>query len=447
MSIWQSILNLYNSNTCITTFTADMISLPTPSHRNAYYLILHLLVISILFSKAGISICIGLLLCLSLFRISRADSWWLHPNRAFLSAFRMNPHKWLYLSLMLLYGLTLLSGANSENTADWLHFVKIKAPYLLLPIICLNHPPIERKMYRSLLLTLILCVLISSVGVMSYYAIHMLESNEQISSGKSLDTPLTHVKFSVLLAMSIISASALALQNKLIWSRHWRLPLYIIIGFLFVTIHVLSARTGLLTLYAVGGPMLLVYFWKQKRYRLIALVSLMALSAPFIAYHTIPSFYHKYHYMKHDLQMMKEGKADNYSDGERLRSISIGLTLWKENPLLGTGIGDLRDRCEQEYTEHYPLSTKKIMPHNQYVMYLAAYGLLGLVLFLLCFAYPITRSASWQNPHLIGLFFILLIYGLVEKPLDEYVFITVHALWFSLGISVADSQDESLAHS
>lgn len=419
------------------TFSDNIIKSPALSHRNVYYLILHLLIIFIFFSKAGISICIGILFLLSLFRISNSHGIRIIPNRSFIRALHKNSQKWLYISMMLLFGLTVISGLHSDNTTSWLHFIKLKLPYLLMPIIFVNHPPIEKHIYRSLLLTLILSVFISSIGVMSYYALDMWKINEQISLGKSLMTPLTHVKFSVLLAMSIISAVALAIENKSIWSRHWRRPLYIVSAFLFVTIHILSARTGLLSLYVVGVPMLLGYLGMRRYYKSIVVVSLLALSAPFIAYYNIPSFYNKYHYMKHDLQMIREQKGDNYSDGERLRSILIGLKLWREHPLFGTGIGDLRDLCDQEYRQHYPQSTKQILPHNQYVMYLAGYGIIGLLIFMICLCCPITLTLLRQNPHFMSLFFILLLYGLVEKPFDEYVFIVIHSFFFCLAFSLS----------
>ena len=412
-----------------------MISLTSLSHRNIYYFILHVLVLSLLFSKAGISICLVLLFGLSLFRISHADGLRIYINKEFFRSIKNADQRLLYLSLMFIFGLTIISGVNSENITAWLHFVRIKLPYLILPLIFLNHPPVAAKIYRSLLLTLIASVFLSSLWVIGHYLLNTAGLIEQISSGKSLLTPLTHVKYSVLLSLSIISAICLAIEKKVIWSRYWTVPLYLIAAFLIITIHVLSARTGLLALYAVGGVMLILYLIKLQHYKMIILITMIGLSAPIIAYHTIPSFYHKYHYMKHDIQMIKEGKADNYSDGERLRSINIGLSLWKENPLIGTGIGDLRDLCNLEYQNQYPKSTKKILPHNQYVMYLSGYGLLGLFIFLLLFCYPLFHKALWSDPYFISLFFILMIYGLVEKPLDEYVFITIHSLLFCLAFS------------
>jgi len=326
--------------------------------------------------------------------------------------------------------ITCFSGINSENVPEWIHFLQIKAPYLLLPIIFCNHPALATKVYHQLYFNLIITMALSSVIVLGYYFADHAAITDSLGYGKSLWTPLSHVKFSVLLAISAIASIILSqkIENKK----------YIFISiaiFLIVTIHILAVRSGLVILYLVGGLLLLKRLWSNRQVKeLFATVCLLFI-IPVIAYFTIPSIYQKVHYVKYDLKMIQEGNTANYSDGERIRSLKIGLDIIKNQSIFGTGIGDIRDVSNQYYREWFPDSQKKILPHNQYILAWASYGLVGLIIFLSCFFSPLIGMKIDSNILLYSLILTLFIYGLVEKPLDEYVFVSVHALFICAALS------------
>lgn len=400
------------------------------AHRHLYYAALHGLVWSILFSKAGVSISIVILVLLSIFRVQSISPVRVYINKAFFSAKTYRESNKYYLCIVGLFLLTGLSYFNSENTAEWFHFIKLKTPLLLLPIVFINHRTLDKQVYHQLYLSLIAAISISSIWVLVNYFVDWTAITDSMGYGKSIETPLSHVKYSVLMALACMACAILSQVKR--FNKWFLLALA---AYLFICLHVLAVRSGLVVLYLVGGFLLLYYYWVTGRKSMIVCVLIAALLVPIVAYHTIPSVYHKVHYVKHDLKMIQQGNTANYSDGERIRSLQIGWDMIKKNPVLGTGIGDVRDIVNDYYAEWYPDSSKKILPHNQYILVWASYGIVGLLIFLGCILGLLYRRSIRLEPLFYCLILTVLIYGLVEKPLDEYVFVAVFALFSCAGIS------------
>jgi len=400
------------------------------SHRHFFFAALHLLIWSILFSKAGISISIVILIFLSIIRIKSVNPLKLYLNKAFFSIKTYQAKHWGLYGLVGFFVLTCLSGLNSENTQQWIHFLNIKSPYILIPIVFCNHPNVLTKNYHQLYISLITVVCLSSLFVLGYYFIDYAHVTDSLGFGKSLWTPLSHVKFSILLALSAIASFILSQRIQ-----HRQTVLRCIGIFLILSLHILAVRSGLVVLYFVGGLLLLYHLWNEQQTKQFLLVILLLILGPITAYFTIPSVYHKVHYVKHDLKMIQQGQTANYSDGERVRSLQIGVDIIKKNPFFGTGIGDIRDVSDQYYSDWFPDSQKKILPHNQYVLAWASLGIIGLIFFTVCLLSPLIGLHFNDQTLLYSLIFSLLVYGLVEKPMDEYVFVSVHALFVCAGLS------------
>ena len=87
------------------------------------------------------------------------------------------------------------------------------------------------------------------------------------------------------------------------------------------------------------------------------------------------------------------------SDSRRLGSILAGIELTKEYPLLGVGMGDVRDKTDEWLTENYPdLKELGLMPHNQFLWITTAFGWLGFSWFMMAILFPIFMKNGWQDP-------------------------------------------------
>jgi len=87
-------------------------------------------------------------------------------------------------------------------------------------------------------------------------------------------------------------------------------------------------------------------------------------------------------------------KGFDYSNSSLiLRYISIKTTfdIIKDNLCLGLGLGDFRNKLQDQYRKNKTNlpPKKRITPHNQLITFLAAFGILGLIIILFAFIYPI----------------------------------------------------------
>ncbi len=142
--------------------------------------------------------------------------------------------------------------------------------------------------------------------------------------------------------------------------------------------------------------------------------------------------------MRHDIKVFIDGTGHHlYSDNLRLTSISHGLTLIDENPMLGVGIGDIEyemGRYYQALNPDIPLELRT-PPVNQFIFSFTAFGLVGGFLFFTFLFYPLRYHTQLRDE------FVLIIYGItfgsfigdysIELQLGKVAFVTLAtlALW------------------
>jgi O-antigen ligase len=108
-------------------------------------------------------------------------------------------------------------------------------------------------------------------------------------------------------------------------------------------------------------------------------------------YFLVPSLHNKANYMVRDINQFVTGKSvNNYSDGNRLLSMKIGVQVGLKDPLFGVGSGDVQDAMGVVYKNEYPDIDKRnrLIPHNQFVYIFTALGIIGLLVFSICLVYP-----------------------------------------------------------
>lgn len=332
-----------------------------------------------------------------------------------------------YSGLVLVFGIIALSGINSEDSGAWLNQIKLKLPFLILPIAFYILKPVDNKTHRWVHLGLIGVILLSSFQVIGNFVLDFEAISSGINKGKSIPTPIDHIHYSIILAYATVSCFVLGvLESK----RKWQVLLILIGVFLFGYCHFLSVRTGLALCYAGIGVTLLWYVIAKKKYIIGLSISALIVVLPFIAYHTIKPFHNKVQYMMWDIEQYQKGNGKNYSDSERLMSYEIAIDLIKDAPVIGHGIGDLRPLTTQKHKEKYGVKEKYIYPHNQYLYILTAVGILGALLFFFGLFCPILFATD-RNIFLVLIFIMLALSFLVENTIQRAV-ITAFFLFFIL---------------
>ena len=325
----------------------------------------------------------------------------------------------IVLTLMFFYPLT--SFFYSEDLTQFWTLIRIRIPFLLFVLPFLFIPPISKNTYTKIHYVLIVGMTFSCLLVLINYVLDYEVINSALSRGKTIPTPIHHIRFSLLVSL----AASIGIYYILEYYR--RKPLQIkwwIFGstvFLIISLHILSVRSGLLVFYSSSLFLLLRYMYLQKQIvKGVILISILFL-LPMIAFYTVPSFKNKIDYMQWDLQMLRSGNLGEYSDSQRFRSLYIGMKIACENPVFGVGGGDLRKTVGKMFSARYGIKDKKIKPHNQLVSIFASTGILGLVILLFSFFLPFFYKDNYSRPQLIVFGIVFFLSFLVENTIDGAV--------------------------
>tara|TARA_R110000737_G_scaffold276741_1_gene283534 strand:+ start:335 stop:1354 length:1020 start_codon:yes stop_codon:yes gene_type:complete len=336
--------------------------------------------------------------------------------------------------------MILTSGINSEDNGAWLHQVRLKLPFLVLPVAFYILKPIPEKSHRWIHYGLIGVLLASSFQVIANYFLDYEAISNGINRGKSIPTPIDHIHYSVILAYATVSCFVLGILEPI---KKWKIILFFMGLFLFGYCHFLSVRTGLGSCYAGIGVALIWYVISKKKYLIGLSVAALIVILPFVAYHTIKPFHNKVQYMMWDIEQYQKGNGKNYSDSERLMSYEIAIELIKDAPMVGHGIGDLRPLTTQKHKEKYGKKEKYIYPHNQYLFILTAVGTIGALIFFFGLFCPLFFAED-RNIFLILIFVMMMLSFLVENTIQRAV-ITAFFLFFillNLGVKFGSVQEK-----
>lgn len=261
----------------------------------------------------------------------------------------------------------------------------IKTPLFLLPLAFAGPVHFSKKQWEWLAFVFIFLITGASVWSMFHYVNNASAVNEGYLRAKTLIAPLEndHVRFSWMISVAVLLSGWLCIsKQKERGTAFWILAL--LTGWLIIFLHILAARTGLLSFYI----MLVVFFlWVvikkiKVKYSIVLLISILAL--PFIAYQTLPTFHNRVKYFLYDFEYFKK---TNYlpgaNDAVRIISLKAGWNVMKQQPVTGVGFGDVISETKKWYAVNYPQMTEadKIYPSGEWVIYGAGCGWPGILLF------------------------------------------------------------------
>lgn len=346
--------------------------------------------------------------------------WWSHPA---------------FMIVTVYFFLVLFSGVFSEDFVYWGHRLRLKLPFLVLPFIFISIPKFSERQYLSLFYFLLFMLTVTSIGVGINYLLNFEEINIMLKKGQPMPTPRNHIRFSLLLALGIISGGYLFEKNFYI---KWPTEKWFILGmilFLFFFIHLLSVRSGIVALYICLAFLILRYIYFQKQYVLGGLLLALLAFLPWMAYQMIPSFKAKLAYVRYDLKMHQSGKGGDNSDSARLTSLKIGMQIGNEHPIVGVGAGDLKKEVYKIYAAEYPEIKEPRMPHNQFISVYAGMGVIGLGVFILTLLFPLFYQKNYQDPIFLSFHLIVIFSFMMENTIENSIGIAFYAFFLLLGLN------------
>ena len=136
--------------------------------------------------------------------------------------------------------------------------------------------------------------------------------------------------------------------------------------------------------------------------------------------------------MLYDIELFqKKIDVDKTSDGKRIITLICSSNLIQKNPILGVGVGDLKNDLYEEAAVQYPnILKEKIEPHNQFLWIGAAMGLIGLFVFVLGMYMPFYKQFYYSDILLSSFFLLVSLTFLVEATLETQHGVTLFSVYY-----------------
>ena len=129
----------------------------------------------------------------------------------------------------------------------------------------------------------------------------------------------------------------------------------------------------------------------------------------------------------------RSGNPNGGSLSQRIEFTRAALHIIRQHPWLGVGTGDVPQAFRQAYDEiHSPLSEEfRFRAHNQYLSIMIAFGVVGLVVFLVALFYPYCASKRNRGYLMTAFLCIMLLSMLPEDTLETQAGASMFAFFFA----------------
>ena len=338
-----------------------------------------------------------------------------------------SPQNRSYIALTVPFILVFLSGLWSENLLYWLSRVQLRLPFLLLPLAFSFLPPLSKRLFYNLLFFFISVISVNILWVLGNYGLHFEEITNNLGQGQAMPFLKEHITFSIMAAFACIAGIELWLNGD-----NWQKKSGITISlFIFIALHIIAVRTGLIALYLCLILRGVVFFFQSRRY-FVGLAGLLLLtSIPLLSYWFIPSLQQRINYAIWDLEQYEMDDPSAKSDSERLVSLNIGKEIFLENKIFGVGYGDIGQEMNHIYAQNYP-NLKPKLPHNQWVLTAMGLGVVGLVLSLIGFGIPLIERQRFRQFTFLSLQILVFVYSMTDIPFETSFSLSFFTFFTSL---------------
>jgi O-antigen ligase len=317
--------------------------------------------------------------------------------------------------IFLMFLISLLF-TTIENKSYAISQLELKILYLVIPFSFATIPAFNRQFYHHLFFFFFILVIVSSIPSTVYFFFNKDEMLFNYARSGVIPTPINHVRYSLIVCYGIFLAIHLFF-SKYASKNNWKY--FVIIAgtsYLIYYLHLLSVRSGLVAFYVLLVLLTIYSAWKKKYLASIFLTVGMLLLLT-ISFRFIETLKTKWYYTLYDLeQSSNKESSNNYSLQRRVLSNEIGWKIFNQSPLIGVGEGNIKALTHNTYKTDYPYIQENniIMTHNQYLRILAATGIVGFIIFHLCFYLPLFINKNYKYFPLFTIYIILSLSFFVE---------------------------------
>lgn len=142
----------------------------------------------------------------------------------------------------------------------------------------------------------------------------------------------------------------------------------------------------------------------------------------------------------------RHSSANHYSLSARYYSYKVSWELVQENKLTGVGIANLNREVRKQYIRNYEVIHKKMqkLPHNQFLWYLAAFGVIGFSIFMVAFYYPLFYRLNFKKDYFFFVQYVIVSLSfLIEGTLETQLGVTYSIFFILLPLNQIDKTKEA----
>lgn len=342
--------------------------------------------------------------------------------------------KWLYIAMIAYYLLALIWHIGSSVSSPRLSFVlQERLPLVLCAVIGLlglNHQVKLRHIgYVFIISSFLTSIYIIANTTNGFFFLHTPQEQSYLFTQARIRLVNSHMMYNLYLNISLIFAFYILSQEKLKYGI--RALLIMACLWIFYLLCLTEGRVGLATGLLLGVSFVLIYSYKRGLKLLIpVMVAYIALCGIIIAQH-------------------KRFSSDKIEHEPRWFIWKADLDIIKDSPIIGHGVCLAKDMLiEKAFEEEgvlqqfyrprinniYHGNRYKIQPHNAFLEAWGEFGLIGLVLLIFLFIFPLTMQPKKNR------IYILMVVGCfcIQSMFDSFF----APLLYSLAIIFFTSQNE-----
>ena len=312
----------------------------------------------------------------------------------------------LFVSLFLLHIVGLIHTTNFNYAFK---DIDIKLPLLIFPFLIVGRK-IEMKTIYFILNGFVIGCLIGSLGAF-YNAIQLFLKTDNISEMlyEGMQFMMHSSYFALYLTFSI-GYLFLRLDNKNLFSKKNILSFLLLFFFVLVVIF-LNSRAGILGL-VISFFFFMIYVIIEKKEKLFYFFISILLAISLFIFSSSVELFNRFKPINSEetfLAITSDSVSNINTMDLRMAIFTVGIKLFKENPIFGHGTGDINDVLINGYNKEGFIKgyNRKYNCHNQFLQFLLAFGLIGLLIFLVVLFLPTAYAFSVKN--YLYIFFILIL--------------------------------------
>ncbi len=353
-----------------------------------------------------------------------------------------------FVLFLVFYLLHLLSVFNSTNSKEAWFDIQVKLALVVFPFIIFTSNDLIKKKTNNILIALlagtiiavIICFLNSLFQSFHLSDGHMVfrvhPGNQDWNNYFLADyfSIFHHPSyFAMFISLSIAIVFYLGFSKRdIVNLQRWQFILLLI--FLSVALFLVSSRAGLII-----WAMIIIYFFINDLARRYTFNEKILSFLPFVLLAGVLLFIlingKRFRVVADEISAIeKDSQKGECTGSSEIRVVMWGraLEIIKDNPLLGTGTGDVKDKLQKnaEIEGYSIVKNRNFNVHNQYLETWMGIGVFGFVLLLLLLFIPLFfRSRHYLLPYLI---IILSTSFLFESMLNRLAGVMFFSFFLSL---------------